>query len=233
MDIQILQLTEGARQAKGLTVVIDVFRAFTAEAYMAYNQAARIIPVGDVQTAFDYKASHPDAILCGEREGVMINGFDYGNSPSQLEHADLAGKTLVHTTSAGTQGIANAIHADEIIGGSLVCARAIAQYIRQKNPETVSLVCMGLMATTPTEEDTLCAEYIKAMLENKPFPELETRIRRLKETDGAKFFDPAQQNVFPERDFHLSVQADAFPFVLRLKQDPDGGLAYMERIDML
>ena len=232
MDIQILQLIEGARQAKGLTVVIDVFRAFTVEAYFARNNAAKIIPVGDIQTAFDYKTKHPDAILCGEREGVMIQGFDYGNSPSQLEHGDFTGKTVVHTTSAGTQGIANAIHADEIIGGSLVCARAIAEYIRRKNPETVSLVCMGLMAAEPTDEDTLCAEYIKSLLEDKPLTDLEQRIARLKETDGAKFFDPAQQSVFPERDFHLSVQADTIPFVLRLKQDPDGGLAYMERIDM-
>ena len=232
MDIQILQLTEGARQAKGLTVIIDVFRAFTAEAYMACNRAEKIIPVGDIQTAFDYKAQHPEALLCGEREGKMIEGFDFGNSPSQLETADLAGKTIVHTTSAGTQGIANAISADEIIAGSLVCARAIVKYIRQRNPETVSLVCMGLMATTPTEEDTLCAEYIKSRLEGKPLPDLEQRIQRLKETDGAKFFDPAQQDVFPERDFHLSVQANAFHFILRLKQDPEGGLAYMERVDM-
>lgn len=232
MDIQILQLTEGARQARGLTVVIDVFRAFTAEAYMAGNHAEKIIPVGDVQAAFDYKAAHPEALLCGEREGVMIEGFDFGNSPSQLEHIDLTGKTLVHTTSAGTQGIANAIHADEIIAGSLVCARAIVKYIRQRKPDTVSLVCMGLMAAAPTDEDTLCAEYIKSCLEGKPLPDLEERIRRLRDTDGAKFFDPAQQAVFPERDFHLSVQANAFHFVLRLKQDPSGGPAYMERIDM-
>lgn len=232
MNIQILHLIEGAKQATGLTVIIDVFRAFTVEAYLARNHAAGIIPVGDVQTAFDYKAQHPDAILCGERGGVMIEGFDYGNSPSQLEQIDLTGKTVIHTTSAGTQGIANAIHADEIIGGSLVCARAIAQYIKLSDPETVSLVCMGLHGKTRTEEDTLCAEYIKALAEDRPFPELEARIQRLKTTDGAKFFDPDKQNVFPEADFHMSVQTDIFPFVLRLKQDPEHRLAYMERINI-
>ena len=161
----------------------------------------------------------------------MIEGFDYGNSPSQLEHVDLTGKTVVHTTSAGTQGIANAIHADEIIGGSLLTARAIANYIRRKNPETVSLVCMGLMAETPTEEDTLCAKYIQHLLEEKPFPEFRERLQRLRYTDGAKFFDPNQQSVFPQRDFELCVKYSCAPFVLRLKQDPDGGLAYMERVD--
>lgn len=233
MEIQILHLIEGARQATGLTVIIDVFRAFTVEAYLIHKRAEKVIPVKDIQTAFDYKARHPDAIVCGERGGVMVEGFDFGNSPSQLERANLSGKTVVHTTSAGTQGIANAIHADEIIGGSLVCARAIAEYIKRANPQTVSLVCMGLDGKTPTDEDFLCAEYIKSLVEGKPFPELAQRIAQLKQTDGAKFFNPTLQDIFPERDFQMSVQADIFPFVLRLKQDPSEGLAYMERINIL
>ena len=231
MDIQILQLIEGAKQARGLTVIIDVFRAFSAEAFMAGNHAAKIIPVGDVQAAFDYKAKHPEAILCGEREGKMIEGFDYGNSPSQLEHVDLTGKTVVHTTSAGTQGIANATHADEIITGSLVNAAAIVEYIRRKNPETVSLVCMGLNCLHPIEEDTLCAEYIKAELEGTPLPDLDERIYDLRNTSGAKFFDETHPE-FPERDFHLSVALNTCDFVLRLVKNPDG-LDYVERVDVL
>lgn len=230
MNIQILHLIEGARQATGLTVIIDVFRAFTVEAYLASSGAAKIIPVGDVQTAFAYKAEHPDAILCGERKGIIIDGFDYGNSPSQLQSADLRGKTVIHTTSAGTQGIVNAIHADEIIGGSMVCARAIAEYIKRANPETVSLVCMGLGGKTPTDEDTLCAEFIKHLVDGSPLPDLQRRIERLKETDGAKFFDPDKQSIFPEADFHMSVKKNIFPFILRLKKDPEGGPDYMERI---
>ena len=233
MNIQILHLIEGARKATGLTVIIDVFRAFTVEAYLACSGAEKIIPVGDVETAFDYKAKHPDTtILCGERKGIIIDGFDYGNSPSQLKNADLRGKTVIHTTSAGTQGIANAICADEVIGGSLVCARAIAEYIKRSKAETVSLVCMGLHGKTRTEEDTLCAEYIKALAEDQPFSALQQRIAQLKLTDGAKFFDPEKQSIFPEEDFHMSVKAGLFPFVLRLKQDPAGGLAYMERINI-
>lgn len=233
MNIQILQLIEGARQAKGLTVIIDVFRAFSVETVLMRNHASRIIPVGDVQTAFDYRAAHPDAVLCGERKGIMIEGFDYGNSPSQLEHVDMTGKTVIHTTSAGTQGIANAIHADEIIGGCLLSARAIAEYIRRQKPEHVSLVCMGLHGKTETEEDTLCAEYIKSLLEGKRLPELEARIEELKRTSGAKFFDPAQQHIFPERDFCLCTQINSTPFLLRLKQDSEGGLAYMERVNIM
>ena len=228
MNIRILQLIEGARQARGLTVVIDVFRAMTVEAFLSYNHAAHVIPVGDVQAAFDYRSAHPGTLLCGERGGKIIDGFDFGNSPSQVEHIDLTGKTIVHTTSAGTQGIANAVHAEEIIGGSLVTARAIAEYIRQKNPAEVSLVCMGLAGRTETDEDTLCARYIRSLLENEPLADMEAEIRRLAETDGAKFFDPAQQSVFPQRDFELSTQLDRFSFVLRYC--PETG--EMERVEV-
>lgn len=232
MNIQILHMVEGAKQAVGLTVVIDVFRAFTVETYLMRNNAAKIIPVGDVEIARNYKANHPDAILCGERKGIIIEGFDYGNCPTDLEHVDLTGKTVVHTTSAGTQGIANAIHADEIISGSLVNASAVAEYIRRKNPENVSLVCMGLNATTQTDEDNLCAEYIKSLLEGAPLPDIQERMAALQYTSGAKFFDPARQHIFPQRDFELCIRLNTVPFVLRVCKDADG-LDYMERIDVL
>ena len=228
MNVRILQLVEGARQARGLTVIIDVFRAFTVEAWLSHNHAAAILPVGDIQTALDYRAAHPGTLLCGERGGRKIDGFDFGNSPSAIEHADLTGKTVVHTTSAGTQGIANAHGADEIIGGALVNASAIARYIRQKNPDEVSLVCMGLAGKEETEEDTLCARYIRSLLEGQPLADMDAEIDLLKRTSGAKFFDPAQQDVFPEADFHLSTQVDRFDFVLRY--DRENG--QMQRVDI-
>ena len=96
MNIRILHMIEGAREARGLTVVIDVFRAFTVETYLSRANAAKIIPVGDMQIAFDYKKEHPEnTVLCGERKGIIIDGLDYGNSPSQLENVNLSGKTVI------------------------------------------------------------------------------------------------------------------------------------------
>ena len=104
MKIEILQLIEGARKARGLTVIIDVFRAMTVESFLMSRGTKKLFHVGDVQTAWDYKVSHPDTILCDERGGAIIDGFDFGNSPSAIEHLDFTGKTVIHTTSAGTQG---------------------------------------------------------------------------------------------------------------------------------
>lgn len=228
MNIKILQLIEGAKKAMGLTVIIDVFRAFTVEAWLINNGAKRIYPVGDKQIAYNLKEQNPDLVLIGERDGVMLKGFDFGNSPSQIENIDFSGKTVIHTTSAGTQGIANAVNAQEIITGSLVNAKAIARYIEKSGYTDISLVCMGLNGVRPIEEDTLCANYIKSLIEGSAI-NLAPEIEKLKSTSGAKFFDKTQQSVFPERDFYLSTDADRFDFVLRLVKG-NNGLDYIEKM---
>lgn len=232
MEINLLYLLDGAKAARGTTVIIDVFRAMSVETQLLLNHAEKIIPVGDMQIAFDYRDKHPDTILVGERGGVIIDGFDYGNSPAQIEHVDFTGKTVIHSTSAGTQGIAYAANADEIIGGSLRSAKAIATYIKEKNPEVVSIVCMGLAGGKRMPEDDLCGEYIKSLLEGNPLPDIKERAEELKYSSGRQFFKPENQKVFPERDFALCIDVDSCPFILRLKKDPETGLDCMERVDV-
>jgi 2-phosphosulfolactate phosphatase len=60
MDVRVLELVEGAREARGLTVVIDVFRAFTLECYLFAQGAKAIYPIGSVDEARALKAAHPD-----------------------------------------------------------------------------------------------------------------------------------------------------------------------------
>ncbi len=148
MHIDILDLIEGAKQARGLTVIIDVFRAFSTACYVVGNGARQIIPVGDVDLAYKLREENPDYILMGERKGKMLPGFDYGNSPTEIQTVDFSGKTVIQTTSAGTQGFANAKDADALITGSFVNAEAIVAYIKKKSPEKVALVCMGTWANT-------------------------------------------------------------------------------------
>ena len=108
MNIKIFQAIEGAKKATGLTVIIDVFRAFSLEAYCFSKGAKKIIPVGDSTVAYRLKEENPEMILAGERYGKILPGFDLGNSPSGLSSIDVNEKIIIHTTSAGTQGVANA-----------------------------------------------------------------------------------------------------------------------------
>ena len=220
--INILRLIEGAKQAEGLTVVIDVFRAFSLECYLYDMGVKQIRPVGTVEEAFSLRNLIPNSVLIGERQGKKCEGFDFGNSPSSILREDVYGKTVIHTTSAGTQGIVNAVNANEIITGSLVNAKAVAKYIMARKPQTVSLVCMGNGGVRPAAEDELCAEYIKSLLEENEIPDFAKRVVDLKNKGGEHFFDPARQSVFPEADFWKCIQYDRFPFVIKIEKDEIG-----------
>lgn len=213
MRIEILHLVEGAKKAKGLAVVIDVFRAFSLACYIMDKGAETIIPVGNIDTAYQLKKDNPEYLLVGERNEKIMPGFDFGNSPYQVKDAVFKGKTVVHTTSAGTQGLVNTSNADETITGSFVNADAIIRYIQMKNPKHVSLVCMGYAANHPTEEDTFCAEYIKASLQGENL-NYEEMVKLMRQTSGKRFFIPEKQGHAPSEDFYLCTKKGIFDFVL-------------------
>ena len=230
MDIQILQLLEGARQAEGLTVVIDVLRAFSLECFLAQWGAAELRPVGALEEAFAWRERDPSALLIGERGGAKCEGFDFGNSPTGIPPEAIRGRRVIHTTSAGTQGVTGAVHATEILTGSLVNAGAVAAYVRQQSPARVSLVCMGNAGVREAPEDLLCAEYIRSLILDEPIPDLEARIRALRWHGGEHFFNPATQHIYPEPDFWVCMQRNIFPFVLRVRRDASG--LYMEKVNL-
>lgn len=215
MKIQIYHLLEGAEKAEGTVVVIDVFRAFSLEAYMFQKGVKKIFPVKTVEEAFALKKQHPEYILCGERNGKIVEGFDVGNSPSQVSSLDLSGKCVIHTTSAGVQGLVSCRKADRVLTGALVNAKAVAEYIRSIHPDKVSLVAMGLNGRQKTDEDELCARYIQSLLQSTPLQHMETLCQALKETDGKKFFDPLQLSVFPQQDFYDCIRTDSIDVVLQ------------------
>jgi len=215
MEIRRLSLLEGAGQARGLAVVIDVFRAFTTAAYVMANGAERIIPVGTVEEAFAMKQAGRGVVLMGERDGKQVLGFDYGNSPHEVRDVNFTGITVVQTTSAGTRGLMLAGNADEILPGSFVMADAIVAYIRKRSPEVVSLVAMGWGGVGKSPEDELFAEYIEMKLkgEEPDFEAMKEEIRR--HPEGAKFFDETQET-FVEGDFHAAMDLNRFNFCLKL-----------------
>jgi 2-phosphosulfolactate phosphatase len=228
MEVEVLHLLEGARNSKGLTVIIDVFRAFSTACYAFDSGAGKIIPVSLIDEAFRLKEQHKDYLLMGERNEMKPAGFDFGNSPSQLPSTGLEGKTIVHTTSSGTQGIAAATNASEIITGSFVNAGAIVNYIRSRKPEQVSLVCMGYACEYPTDEDTLCAEYLQHKLADKPsrFNEMVEIIRT---GSGARFFEDSKQAWAPKVDFDLCLHLNRFNFVLKVEQN--AGVKFLRKIE--
>ncbi len=229
MEVNILQLLSGAQESRGLTIIIDVFRAFSTACYVSHLGAKKIIPLGDINKAYELKEKNPEFILIGERNEQKPPGFDFGNSPTYLLKTNLQNKTILHTTSSGTQGIANAKQASEIITGSFVNADAIVRYIKLRKPETVSLVCMGYACESPTDEDTLCAIYIKNELEGKP-NNFSKMVSIIEKGSGARFFAPEKQEWSPKTDFKLCLDLNRFNFVLKVENGND--LNYLRKIEI-
>lgn len=230
MKIEILEFTEGAQKAKGVTVIIDVFRAFTVECYAFDAGAVRIIATDRVNEAFYLKARYQNSLLVGERDEKKIEGFDFGNSPTEIIQNDFKGKTVIHTTTAGTNGLINAQNATVLLAGSLVNSGAIIKYITGLNPEFVSLVAMGYRATQSSEEDLLCAEIISAGLKGEKH-NYSRKIMELKDTSGKRFFNPENIDFSPPTDFFLCTMLNRFDFILKADTRTDGNIN-LSRIDM-
>jgi len=221
MNINILEFAEGAKRARGVTVIIDVFRAFSVACYVFDSGAARLLAVRDVGDAFELKKKYKFPVLVGERDEKKIEGFDFGNSPTEILEADLKGVTVIHTTTAGTNGLANADNASLLLTGSFVNAGAVAEYVRSLKPEMVSLVAMGYRGTVSAEEDLLCARLIENRLRGGR-TDFGKAISNLRFSSGKRFFEPANIEFSPPTDFFLCTMTDRFNFILKAEKRTDG-----------
>ena len=228
MQIDVFDHVAGALEARGIAVVIDVFRAFSVAAYAFDAGAARVLPVAEIEDAKALGRRFPGAVLAGERHARRLPGFDIGNSPTEVRAIGLQGKVLVHTTHAGTQGLVNATGADEVLTGAFVNISAVCRHILARAPQRVSLVRMGHEARERCAEDDLYAECLRLLLLGEPAPLGEVRERLRTAPAAAKFFDPACDWA-PRDDFEYCTDVDRFDFVLRLKRVP-GEPAELERI---
>ncbi len=230
MEINILEFPEGAGQARGVAVIIDVFRAFSTACYAVDSGAARIIATASPVAALTLKKSYRNCVLAGEKDEKKIEGFDFGNSPTEIIKTDLSGKTMILTTTAGTCGLVGAAGADMIMTGSLVNAGAVTRYLRNLNPPVVSLVAMGYRGRHSAAEDILCAEIIRSGLMDHR-REFGKEIGDLRLTSGKRFFQPENLDFSPPTDFFLCTMADRFDFILKGERRQDGNVDLM-RIDV-
>jgi 2-phosphosulfolactate phosphatase len=222
MQIEIIKSLKDADKATGLVVVIDVFRAFTTEAYIFANGASKIIPVLDLEEAYKLKKQNPSYLLVGERGGKKPEGFDFGNGPSEVVDVDFTGKTIIHTTSNGTKGLINASNAEAILTGSFVVADSIVKYIKNNNFKNISLISTSPDPENDNNEDMLLAYYIRDMLTGQKIDEAD--IKNKLTTTSAHSFLLNEAGV-PQRDIDLCLEFHRFNFVI--KKVVENGLLYL------
>lgn len=153
-------------------VVIDVLRASTSIAYAQSHGAEKLIPTASIEAATRLAATLDDqaTLLCGEREGKPINGFHLGNSPREFTRESVLGKTLIMTTTNGTDTIVRFEGARDIVICSLVNITAVARYV--KDEAEIFVCCSGRMGRFSLE-DAVCAGLLVARLREIGLRELE------------------------------------------------------------
>ncbi len=218
MEIRIDSLYRGAQEARGTVVIIDVFRAFTTAAVAFSKGAKKIVLVAEVDDALNLRKQGIGEVCMGEVDGVRPDGFDLGNSPYEMLDADVAGKTLIQSTRAGTVGMSAATNASEIYAGSLVIADATVKAILHDLPDLVTIVAMGAEARVHADEDEQCALYMRNLLQGRKPSHNAVRELILIGAEAQKYADPAKPQFHPQ-DRDMALEIDSVDFAIKVTRE--------------
>jgi 2-phosphosulfolactate phosphatase len=146
-------------QLTGKTVVIiDVLRATTTIAYALSAGAVCVIPCLEIDEALQVRETlDGDVVFGGERGGVKIDGFDFGNSPLEYTSESIGGKTLIFTTTNGTRAMKTAEKARRVLLAAFVNLSSVCD--RLVGEQHLEIVCAGTDRQI-TREDVLLAGAI-------------------------------------------------------------------------
>ncbi len=148
-------------------VVIDVLRASTTVAWALFNGAREVIPVDTIGAASELKQKlgKDHVLLAGEREGVKIEGFDLGNSPSEYQSSVVKEKIVVYCSTNGSKAMLKAGQASLCLLGGLVNLSAVLEKVLDSGRDVV-LVCSGTGGRFSLE-DALCGGLLVSELRKR------------------------------------------------------------------
>lgn len=201
-------------------VVIDVLRAFTTVPWLYHRGAARVLAVDTRERAESLRGrALPDAWLAGEVGGQPLPGFDLGNSPTEvaaLADGALRGRTVVHRTSAGTQGLVRAAGSGASFAASFVTAAATARALRELAPDRITFVITGASLGRDGDEDLAAAELIAARVAGHD-PDPAAYLARVPLADAGRAFAPGGPDWAPPADLEAACDVDRFDLALRAR----------------
>jgi 2-phosphosulfolactate phosphatase len=204
---------EGARQALGLAVVIDVLRSFTVSAYALGGGARECRLVRTTDEARALASATAGAVLCAEEEGLPLPGIAISNSPTQIRDTDLKDRILVQRSTAGTPVAAAVRKGVDIFAASLVVATATVQACLLRHAHVLTLI-----ASADHPEDHACARYMEALI-NGEEPDVERLLQPLKKSDRYAHFMSGAWPGFPPTDLDLALQPDRFTFAMPITRE--------------
>jgi len=214
-----------------LVVIIDVLRTSTTICVALRNGAKEVIPVANVADAMTLAGnlSRDNLILCGEREGKLIEGFNLGNSSLEYTSDIVAGKSLIFTSTNGSVALVKSSNAKTAIIAGFINMSACVDFIMNAG-EDVLVVCAGNNQQF-TMEDTVCGGMLIHLLMQENETDLEMN-------DGAEaahiLFEHHRNNYLEmlhnsthgkylqtldyERDLEVCAEVDSMNIIPKLEQ---------------
>jgi len=153
----------------------------------------------------------------GEVDGLPVEGFDFGNSPSKLVGHDLAGKQLIQHTIAGTQRVLRSTNAGTLLASSFVCAGATARFIQQRTPTSVIFAITGIAPGWNGDEDVARADHIAALLRGDR-PDAAPFIQRVIDSDAGRALSDLVTPDYSWANLRCCTAVDRFDFAMLVEQ---------------
>lgn len=225
MIINIAQGSDPVKEPADVNIIIDVIRAFTTSHIAFKKGVEKIFLVNEAEKAFSLKKENPDLLLAGEIDALPIPGFDFGNSPFEIQHTNrqLSGSSFVQKTTNGVKAVLNNLNAKTILVTGFQSADVVVKYIQNlSDVQTVNLI-----ASHPTgDDDVACAEYIKGKLLTQVVA-ASVLLNRVRNCEAAqKFYN---NPLFNPKDIELAAHIDqSAAFVMEVQCD--GNLPFIKKI---
>lgn len=149
------------RDAGWTGVAVDVLRASSTLSRAKAAGAGRVLPFADTAAALAWRDRDPAALVCGERDGRIVEGFDLGNSPFEYTPGRVGGRTLAFASTNGSRAMLSLWGAGRRWLGAFVNASAVLRAIG--DAPWVWITCAGKEGE-PCEEDLAFAGWLCAAL---------------------------------------------------------------------
>jgi 2-phosphosulfolactate phosphatase len=159
-------LYEAGLHSGSIVVIIDILRATSAICTAFANGVSSIIPVETVEEAKEYK--NRGYLIAAERDGYVLDFADFGNSPFNFTRERVEGKTIVYSTTNGTQAIKMASECHQVAVGAYLNLTALSDWAINKNRDII-ILCAGWKNRFSLEDSLLAGAITEKILGHNNF----------------------------------------------------------------
>jgi 2-phosphosulfolactate phosphatase len=146
-----------------IVVVVDILRATSSIITAFHNGVERLIPVRTIEEARTYKER--GYLIAAERDGKVLDFADFGNSPDNFTPERIRGRTIVYSTTNGTQAIRMAGRGHQVLVGGFLNISALADYLLEQQRD-VLILCAAWKNKFSLEDSVFAGALTDKLLES-------------------------------------------------------------------